>query len=504
MKNMKCASIDGIEAYLVDVEASFTKGLPGFSIVGLANNSIQESKERVKSALISNEFKFPPLKITVNLSPSDLPNKSGSHFDLSIALLIALQNKDVDFDDFFVFGELGLDGKLKDTNSIFVLILSLVKQNKIKKILVPKDSIDKLSLIPNIEIYAVENLNQAIEFFNTDEKNRYVVDKRSEFKYNSLEINNKKYYYTKGFKLDFNDVKGQKNAKRAAIISVAGFHNIIFNGSPGCGKSMITKRMQYILPPMSLEEILEKVKIQTLEGEEHNFEPVRVFRSPHHTSTKASIFGGGSANAKIGEVALSHNGLLFFDELPHFSKQTLEALREPLEDNRILVSRVNSKINYPSKFLFVGAQNPCPCGNLFSNMKECRCNDLEILRYKNRLSDPFLDRIDLYVVMNDSNITDKIDINSKQMYKKIIDAFIMQKNRGQEELNGKLDENSIKQFCKLDTESEQILNKAIKEFELSYRSVNKILKVSRTIADLNLCKDIKKVHLLEAISYRRR
>ncbi len=504
MKLLQCASIDGIEAYCVDVEATFTKGLPGFSIVGLANNSIQESKERVKSALISNEFKFPPLKITVNLSPSDLPNKTGSHFDLSIALLIALQNKSVKFDDYFVFGELGLNGKLKDTSSIFIILLSLAKQGVVKNILVPKDSVEKLSFIPNIDIYAVDTLNEAISFFEAEDKSRYKVNNKNHFDFKSININNENYYYTDKFELDFKDVKGQRLAIRAAMISAAGFHNIIFNGSPGCGKSMITKRMQYILPPMSINEILEKAKIQLLEGEDAKFNPSRVFRSPHHTSTKASVFGGGSVNAKIGEIALANNGLLFFDELPHFSKVTLESLREPLEDHKLLVSRVNNKIVYPSKFLFVGAQNPCPCGNLLSSVKECRCNDLEIQRYKNKLSDPFLDRIDLHVVMNDTNYSDKSQISSHQIYKSILDAFKMQKQRGQKELNGKLDEKSINSFCVLDDQSKIILHKAIDEFKLSLRSINKVLKVSRTIADLDQKKDIEKRHLLESLSYRYR
>ena len=502
MKLLQCASIDGIEAYCVDVEASFTKGLPGFSIVGLANSSIQESKERVKSALISNEFKFPPLKITINLSPSDLPNKTGSHFDLPIALLIALQNKTVNFEDFFVLGELGLDGKLKDTSSIFVILLSLVKQGKVKNILVPKDSVEKLSFIPNIDIYAVDTLQDAIAFFESEDRSKYKVSEKSKFDYKWIEVAGEKFYYTKDFELDFNDVKGQNLAKKAAMISAAGLHNIIFNGSPGCGKSMITKRMQYILPPMSINEILEKVKIQLLEGDAPEFIPNRIFRSPHHTSTKASIFGGGSANAKIGEVALANNGILFFDELPHFSKVTLEALREPLEDHKILVSRVNNKINYPSKFLFVGAQNPCPCGNLLSNLKECRCNDLEIQRYKNKLSDPFLDRIDLHVIMNDTNYEEASSLTSEDIFKKIIEAFKMQKQRGQKELNGKLDEKSIEQFCVLNDELKTILNRAISEFSLSLRAINKVIKVSRTIADLEQSEVIEKRHLLESFSYR--
>ncbi len=504
MKTIQCASINGIEAHCVDVEATFTKGLPGFSIVGLATNSIQEAKDRVKAALISNGFKFPPLKITVNLSPSDLPNKTGSHFDLSIALLIALQNKEVDFKEFFVFGELGLDGKLKDTNSIFVLLLSLAKQKLVKNILIPKDSVQNISMIPGINIYAVDRLSEAIKFFECEDKTIYKVDTKNSFDFDTIKIVDQNYYYKKDFEIDFLDVKGQNIAKRAALIAAAGFHNIIFNGSPGCGKSMITKRIQYILPPSSLEEMLEKVKIQILEGQDIEFNTKRMFRSPHHSSTKASIFGGGSINAKIGEVALAHNGLLFFDELPHFSKATLEALREPLEDFKILVSRVNNKIDYPAKFLFVGAQNPCPCGNLLSKSKECRCSDLEVQKYKNRLSDPFLDRIDLYITMNEITKEDKNDISSTQMFEYVLKAFKMQKRRGQKELNGKLDDNNLKKVIKLNKELQELIDRAISQYDLSLRSVNKILKVARTIADIDESEHIKKHHILEALSYRRR
>ena len=501
MTNLKCATIDGVDAIVVDIESTFTNGLPSFSIVGLGNTAIQESKDRIKSSLLTNEFKFPPKKITINLSPSEV-TKKGSHLDCAMALLIALNDKKVDFDDFFVFGELGLDGTLKDTSSIFILILSLAKQGKIKNVLIPKESIEKISKIPNITIYAAENLSVAIEFFTTkipEIKAKYKVENK-DFEYDFVEVDGEKYFFDTNYKLNFADVKGQKIAKRAALISTAGNHNILFEGSPGCGKSMITKRMQYIMTPMCLSEILEKAKIDALGGKEPDFKPTRTFSSPHHTSTKASVLGG----TKIGEIALCNNGILFFDELPHFGKDIIEALREPLEDHAILVSRVNTKVKYDTKFLFISAMNPCPCGNLLSKTKECRCSDLEVNRYKNRLSDPFLDRIDLMVTMGEVFIDDKPDIDSHTMHKIVLQTFLAQKRRGQKELNGKLSEEDIKRYCPLDSESQNILNKAILQFSLSFRAINKVLKVARTIADMEDSCDIQKSHILEALSYRRR
>jgi magnesium chelatase family protein len=498
MKLLKSASLDGIDAVSIDVESTFTSGLPNFSIVGMANTAIQESKERIKSALLTNNFKFPPKRITINLSPSEIAKK-GSHIDLAIALLIALQETNLDFDDFYVFGELGLDGKLKDTKSIFVLILSLVRQNKIKNVLIPKESIKKISMIPNINIYVVDNLNQAIEFFNTQDKLQYKVSNKI-FEYDFVQIGSKKYYYTQEYQNDFFDIKGQILAKKAALISVAGNHNIILEGSPGCGKSMIAKRLVDIMPPMSLEEILDIAKIESLQNKQPTFKPRRTFISPHHSSTKASIVGGTS----IGEVALSNHGVLFFDELPHFAKMVLEAMREPLEDNEISISRVNSKIKYPTKFLFVCAMNPCPCGNLLSKTKVCRCSEVEKQRYKNKISDPFLDRIDLYVVMNEVTKDDKPDVTSKQLHQQVIDAFVMQKKRGQTELNGKLSDKDIKKYCILDTNAQQLLDTAIINFSLSFRAINKILKVSRTIADLANSTKIEKQHIAEALRYRKR
>lgn len=423
---------------------------------------------------------------------------------MAIALQIAFyENKKVDFSDIFVFGELALDGNIKDTNSIFPIILSLSKKDSINKVLVCTQTAQKLANIPNLEIYCVKNLDQAIEFIKTDKKENYLYEKKK-LEYKTLIINDKQYFYDTNYLEDFKDVIGQDMAKYAAMICAAGNHNLIMEGSPGCGKSMISKRLQYIMPPMNLEEILEKAKLLALDFKEVDFSPIRAFRSPHHSSTKSSIFGGGSSNAKMGEIALSNGGILFFDELPHFSKSILEALREPLEDNKILISRVNNKILYETKFIFVAAMNPCPCGNLLSSVKECRCNEIEIQRYKNKLSEPFLDRIDLYLVMNDSFKDNKNKVSSKELHENIIKAFIKQKQRGQKELNGKLSDEEIKKYCILDEESLNILEKARFNYQLSFRSINKVLKVARTIADLNENEIITKNDLLQSLNFRRR
>jgi len=498
MKSIKCASLDGIDAVSIDVESTFTKGLPNFSIGGMANTAILESKDRIKSALLTNEFKFPPKRITINLSPSEIAKK-GSQVDLSIALLIALQETNVEMKDFYVFGELGLDGSLKDTKSIFVLILSLVRQGIIKNVLIPKESISKIATIPNLNIYAVENLNEAITFFQSEEKNKYKVENKI-FEYENLNINGEKFYFTKEYNNDFKEVKGQVLAKKAALISAAGNHNIILEGSPGCGKSMIAKRLKDISSPMKLEEILDIAKMESLQSKQPNFQAKRTFISPHHSSTKASIVGG----TQIGEVALSNHGILFFDELPHYAKTVLEAMREPLEDNEISISRVNNKIKYPTKFLFVCAMNPCPCGNLLAQSKECRCTSIEIQRYKNKISDPFLDRIDLYVTMNEVTKEDISDVTSEELHQKVIEAFKLQKLRGQNELNGKLNDVDIKKYCILTKEAQNILDISISKFVLSFRAINKVLKVARTIADLDYKEYIDTRHIIEALSYRKR
>jgi len=496
MKKLLCATLDDITAKKVTVEVSFLRGLPSFSIVGLALQSIQESKARIVAALNSIDFKFPPQKLIVNLSPSDI-KKEGTHFDLPIAFLIALYKEDVEFKDLVVFGELGLDGKIKDTNTIFPIILSLAHKLSEKTLLIPKDSYEKVSKIPNLKLLVADTLKEAIELIKsqqTPKKSSMQIDSKN------IKINDKNYYYHDRFEEDFKDIKGQTRAIRASLISAAGFHNILYEGSPGCGKSMCAKRLRFILPPMSLEEILQKAKIDALTNKNIDFTPLRPFRSPHHTASRASIFGG--ANKSIGEVALANKGEFFADEFPHFSKSVLESLREPLQDHKILVSRVKDKIEYETKFVFVAAQNPCPCGNLFSKTKECRCSELEIKRYKNRISSPILDRIELYVQMEEVELDAKPTTSSKEMFKEVLKAFKMQKQRGQEEFNGKLSDSDIEKYCKIDKESQNILNNAIIRYELSQRTINNIKKVSRTIADLDESENITKEHLFEALSYR--
>ncbi|BCD59434.1 MULTISPECIES: magnesium chelatase domain-containing protein [unclassified Nitratiruptor] len=287
MKKIFCATLDGVDAKVVEVESSFIRALPALSIVGLASSAIQEAKDRVKSALLANNFSFPPQKITINLAPSDL-KKNGSHFDLAIALGIALQKEDVDFEDYFVFGELGLDGAVKDTMMIFPLVLSLAK--KPVKVVIPLESLPKVQKIPNIDIVAVQTLSEAIAFFKTKEAPSH---QPIPFSFPHFEMDGEKYYYNPSYPLDFSEVKGQEVAKRAALIAAAGCHNLLMEGSPGCGKSMIAKRLRYILPPMSMQEILDMAKMEALDGKEPSFTPLRSYRSPHHSSTKASIFGGG-------------------------------------------------------------------------------------------------------------------------------------------------------------------------------------------------------------------
>jgi magnesium chelatase family protein len=502
MKKILCATYEGIDAKVVDVESTLTKGLPSFSVVGMASTSINESKERVKSALLSNNFSFPPKRITLSLVPSDL-RKDGSQFDLSIALMIALNGVEDDFSQWFAFGELGLDGTVKENTYLYPLLLSLANQKLIKKAIVPYNSLEKLSKIPNIEFYGVKNLQDAITLLK-DQSHAIPNMKQSNIPFPNYTIDDETYYFSSEYLDDFKDVKGQEVAKRAGLISATGFHNLILEGSPGCGKSMIASRLRYILPPMKIDEILDVAKLDVLELREPLFKPLRNMRSPHHTSTPASIFGGGSHKAQIGEVGLAHNGILFFDELPHFSKNILEALREPMQDNRIRVSRVNSKVEYPANFLFIGAMNPCPCGNLLDETKECRCSDLEIQRYKNRLSDPFLDRIDLFIVMQKVAKEDKSSYTSEILHQKVLMAHKFAKARGQKEFNAKLNDEDIQKYCILDDEAKNILDMAIDRFALSFRSIKKIQKVARTIADLDNSEMITKTHLLEALSYRKR
>jgi len=501
VNRLSCATLEGVNAKVIEVEATFTKGLPGFAVVGLASADIQEAKERVKSALLVNEFVFPPLKITIGLSPSEI-KKNGSHFDLPLALLVALNKKSFEEIGLFVFGELGLDGRVKSSSMIFPIILSLKEQGLIKRAIIPKEAIGYLSHISGVDFIAVETLNEAIVLVGKGEFKANVQKFAYDAKTFSLEET--AYYYEEKYESNFKDVKGQMIAKRAALIAAAGMHNLFMEGNPGCGKSMIAKRIKDILPPIQEEELLSIAKHQFLDGQTPTFKAIRPMRAPHHTATSASIFGGGSGQARIGEVALASKGILFFDEIPHFSKQVLEAMREPLQDKKVHIARVNAKIEYEADIMFIAAQNPCPCGNLLSKVKACRCSEMEIKRYANKLSDPFLDRIDLFVVMQEVTQEDKADVSSEAMHQAVIEAFSMQKKRKQIRLNGKLTEDEIETYCILNEEARKILEGAIGRFGLSHRSIASVKKIARTIADLNRHVKIEKKDVLEALSYRRR
>lgn len=492
----------GTSAKVIEVEAAFIRGLPGFNITGLAHSSIQESKQRVQSALANNNITLPALKININLSPSDMP-KSGGHFDLPIAL--ALQKSMDNTQEWFAFGELGLDGSVKYVDSIYPLLLDIALLHPQAKAIVPSSAKALLSPIPNVQLYFVQHLQEAIEVINNPSPPTAHIESTSQthFGFKYIEIEGEQYFYDDSFLSDFSEVLGQDMAKRAALIAAAGFHNFLMEGSPGCGKSMIAKRLLYILPPSSLQEMLENVKHQALNKQSTHYTPLRPFRNPHQSASKSSILGSATQfEIRPGEVALAHNGILFFDELPHFKKEVLESLREPLENNRLAISRVHSKLEYDTSFLFVGALNPCPCGNLLSKSKECRCQDREISAYRARLSEPLLDRIDIFVQMNEQE-EQKASLDSKHMQDMVFDAFKMQKQRGQAMLNGKLDERGIETFCALDNECANLLNQATQRFSLSYRAQNKIKKVARTIADLAQQSHIDKAHILEALSYRR-
>lgn len=504
-----CATRNGIGGSIVQVQANFVRALPAFVITGLANNSIQESKQRVQSALHHIGFQFPPLKIAINLAPADLA-KSGSHFDLPIALLIALHKKQLDTQGWFAFGELGLDGALTYNDNIFPLLLEVSLQHKDAKVILPESGRKLFCHLPHLRIFYARDLQEALAIIENPEStpSEYNENLQGNMKENlgfeSMEIAGERYYYMRDFALDFADVKGQEIAKRAALIAASGFHNILYEGSPGCGKSMIAKRVRYILPPMSLEEMIESVKLQSLSAQNPTYSPLRPFRAPHQSASKSSILGSATANeAKPGEIALAHQGVLFFDELPHFAKEVLEAMREPLENNELVVSRVHSKITYPSAFLFIGAQNPCPCGNLLSPAKECRCTQKEIASYKARLSEPLLDRVDMFVQMQENEQDPRAGVDSVSMQEQVFKAFKAQKQRGQRVLNGKLNEREVEEFCVLDEPSLGLLQQASARFNLSHRAIQKLKKLARTIADLDSAQHISKEHLLQALSYRR-
>ena len=503
-KKVFSATLRGINGMLTEVEADSSNGLPSFSMVGNLSGSVKEAGDRVRTALKNSEIDIPAKKVTINIVPADI-RKDGTNFDLPIAVAIlkSLEIIDSDFiDDYAFLGELNLNGDIVSVRGVLSMVTCL-KENNIKGVFIPKSNEKEALIVEGIDIIPISNLKELISIIS-DEKTfknikRPNIDKSIFNKKNSYQI-------------DFSDVNGQKYLKRAIEVAVAGFHNIIISGPAGTGKTMIAKRIPTIMPDLTIDESIEITKVYSIAGllnEDNNIVLNRPFRSPHHSISLTSLIGGG-VYPRPGEISLATNGVLFLDELPLFQKNTIETLREPLEDKQITVTRLQGAFSYPANFMLVAAMNPCPCG-FYPDRNKCNCSIVAIERYQRSISKPILERIDICAESSSlkfNEITSDLENEkSKDIKERIIRARNIQKERFKNykkiNFNSQMGSKEIKKFCSINEDDYDYLKKIFYMNKLSARTYHKILKVARTIADLNQSEEIKKEHLVEACSYRK-
>ncbi len=503
VNSVKTASVIGINAYEVSVETDVVNSLPSVSIVGLPDASVNEARDRVKSAIKNSGYTFPSKKVVINLAPADL-KKVGTSFDLPIAVGILTEEEVLDaktIEEYAFIGELSLDGTIRGVNGVLPLVLGL-KEAGIKNVIVPKVNASEAALNGEVNVFGASHLTEVVGHFTDLKIQQTKVDVEQYLK----SQNEQDYIF------DFKDVKGQHKAKRALEIAAAGAHNILMIGSPGSGKTLMAKCFASILPPLELSEALELTKIYSVCGLLSDNEPLMVkrpFRAVHHTASANGIIGGGS-NPKPGEITLANRGVLFLDEMVEFPRAVLEVLRQPLEDGEIVISRAKHSIKYPAKFMLLGAMNPCPCGFLGDREKQCTCSDFQVSRYLSKLSGPLLDRIDIQVDvprLTSQELLSSADDEecSAKIRERVIKARKIQCERYKNEsilTNSELTSELIKKYCPIDEQSRQILKTAVVKYQLSGRRYDRVLKLARTIADLDGSPDISCNHLMQALQYK--